>query len=44
MSTAQFCWSVLIGWLGHASWAAMRRMQREIEREQREQGRDRYFT
>jgi hypothetical protein len=43
MNNWQLFWAVFFGWTFHAAWAAMRRMQREIEREERARARDRYY-
>jgi hypothetical protein len=43
MSNWQFFWAVFFGWTMHSAWAAMRRMQREIEREELRNNRDKFY-
>ena len=43
MTNWDFFLAVFFGCTMHSAWAAMRRMQREIEREELRRNRDRYY-
>ena len=43
MSNFQFFVTLFCGWTFHAVYAAMRRMQREIEQDEIQANRDRYY-